>query len=590
LSRGARTWRRSSLKWSLANQHFLQHPLSAPIILVAAILTVYYPAVFSGIHSVDDTGIISLYSSSPDLAHILLPGSSYYYRPVLELSFWLDNYLWGMDPVAMHMENIALHCANSILVFMAACCLFRITGRQHGLLLPLLAALFFSLHPVNTEPVAWIAGRTDPLMSIFVLSSFYLLLRWFETGKIPFLVASAILMIAGMLTKETAFAAASVIFLLFLAWPESRLDRKTAVKLFFAVFLLGLFFLFILYLYRDSFAGSYGFARLLSFAGLDRGQGLWEGLAALGFYFRKMVAPLPLSFAITEISGFFGVAGVLLCCILVWSFYKDRRSGLLLLSAAFTLLPAIAVAYVHIAWTPFAERYLYLPLAFFTLWLLMTVSALFQSNFRMMCMLASLLLLFFSAVVLQRTILWGDKAAFIEDAIAKSPGFGSLYNEQGGLLLKQGRVEAAREAFNRAEMYNKRDSMRLLIKANQMIVLLAEKKYIGVRDSFFLLFRNKDEAPAEFLEILFKADSRRLYDLSGPARLQLAEDVIETLSILERKKSDPFWLYQSGRMAMELGDYQKAQDFFMKAYSKAPVDAHYREAVLIFMEKLGAAR
>ena len=85
------------------------------------ILAVYYPAMLSGIHTIDDPGIFSLYSTSPSLATILLPGNGYYYRPLIELSFWLDNRLWGMEPVAMHLENILLHCVNSLLVFLLAC-------------------------------------------------------------------------------------------------------------------------------------------------------------------------------------------------------------------------------------------------------------------------------------------------------------------------------------------------------------------------------------------------------------------------------------------------------------------------------------
>jgi len=56
--------------------------------------------------------------------------------------------------------------------------------------------------------------------------------------------------------------------------------------------------------------------------------------------------------------------------------------------------------------------------------------------------------------------------AFFEDAIKKSPGFGSLYNELGVLELQRGKVEEAEQHFIAAERLNRRESMRMLIKAN----------------------------------------------------------------------------------------------------------------------------
>lgn len=44
---------------------WLHNPLAAPVLLVAVIFAVYYPAMLSGIHPVDDPGIFALYSASP---------------------------------------------------------------------------------------------------------------------------------------------------------------------------------------------------------------------------------------------------------------------------------------------------------------------------------------------------------------------------------------------------------------------------------------------------------------------------------------------------------------------------------------------
>ena len=118
----------------------LHHPLLVPVLLVAVILAVYYPSMLSGLHTVDDPGIVSLYSASPPLSQILLPGNGYYYRPLVELSYWIDNRFWGMEPVVMHLETILLHCVNSFLVFLLARRMSRRDGDQVPLV-PLFAAL-----------------------------------------------------------------------------------------------------------------------------------------------------------------------------------------------------------------------------------------------------------------------------------------------------------------------------------------------------------------------------------------------------------------------------------------------------------------
>lgn len=58
----------------------------------------------------------------------------------------------------------------------------------------------------------------------------------------------------------------------------------------------------------------------------------------------------------------------------------------------------------------------------------------------------------------------------------------------------------------------------------------------------------------------------------------LANDLLETLGLLNLKRPDPFWLYRSGQIALIAGNSNEAADFFLKAYDAAPTDAHYKGA------------
>ena len=88
-----------------------------------------------------------------------------YYRPVAIASFMVDAARAGADPAAYHLTNTVLHAAVTCLVLLLA-----ITWGAPPLA-GLAAAIVFAVHPVNTQAVAWIAGRNDLLLAFFGLVS-----------------------------------------------------------------------------------------------------------------------------------------------------------------------------------------------------------------------------------------------------------------------------------------------------------------------------------------------------------------------------------------------------------------------------------
>jgi len=562
----------------------LLHPLFIPVLLVATILTVYYPAMLSGIHPIDDPGILSFYTASPLLSQILLPGNSYYYRPLVELSFWLDNLLWGMEPRAMHLESILLHSANSLLVFLLACKLTADTSKTR--LIPLLAALLFALHPLNVEAVAWIAGRTDPLLALFVLSASYFWLRWLDAPCWLDMAATLILFGAALLTKETALAFGAVIPLLAVARPGTATIRQRLTAVGGMALTALLFVIIALLLFR----GYSGLNKFVNGTGLQVGVGIKAALIAFGFYAKKLVFPFPLNFAIYEVSPVYGLAGVALIPYIWWGVCRHQLVGVLFISAAFFMLPAVLVAIKQVAWTPYAERYLYLPTAFCALGVSVSVSGGWNRQKNILLLAALCMALIFAVVSFQRASLWADKLAFFQDAVAKSPKFGSVYYSLGGILLQSGKTAQAEAAFAVADRLNQRDSMRYPIKAGIMGILIAKGEYSKARTCFFQIFSRKQSAPAYFLELLYKADGKRIHHLTAGDKMLLAEDLLETLDLLQQKQPDPFWLYQSGKYALLAEDKAKAVCFFRQAYTTAPPDAHYRGAALTYLHKLEDSR
>lgn len=570
---------------SLHLDNGLPYPQYVLLLLAAVIMAVYFPAISSGLQSIDDPGIVALFSSPPPLSDVLLPGRTYYYRPIIQLSYYLDSKLWGMEPSTMHLENILLHITNSLLVFLIA---RRITAHypERSPYIPVLAALLFALHPLNVEAISWISGRTDPLAAAFILSSCFFWLRWLDNPRWQYVSCTIILFALGVLTKETALAFLPVSLLMVLVWPGVSKKRRL-IAAGWIVASVAVAALLVAVVWKTG-VGSLG--RFLSYQSFDFGEWCRTALAAFGFYVKKLLLPLPLNFAITEVNPAYGLLGFLSIVLVAAAVVVRGMSALFFAASALMILPALLAATKQIAWTSFAERYMYMPTAFLCIGISCIIFSLSKKTVNILVPLGVLVIIVAGGVSYQRNVLWKDKRAFYQDAVAKSPGFGSVYNELGGVYLKDGQIAEAAEAFTSADRLNKRPSMRLTIKFNIMSTMIAQGRLVAARDYFFQLFGNKKEANVAFLELLYTADNKRLESLEKNEKVLLAHDLIETLVALYQKINDPFWLYRSGQIALEIGNDNEAADFFRAAYSAAPPDAHYKGAAKTYFLRLEAKK
>lgn len=79
------------------------------------------------------------------------------YTPLTRLSHMLDCQLFGLAPAGHHFTNVVLHIVAAVLLLLV---LWKCTG---DLWTSTGCALFFSIHPLRSESVAWIAERKDVL-------------------------------------------------------------------------------------------------------------------------------------------------------------------------------------------------------------------------------------------------------------------------------------------------------------------------------------------------------------------------------------------------------------------------------------------
>ena len=157
-----------------------------------------------------------------------------HYQPLTWLSHGFDFVLWGMDPRGYHLQNLLLHAATSVLVYLLLLDLLpraRALEKRRGTDLlrfaAAIGALLFAVHPLRVESVAWISERKDVLYLFFALPSLLFYLRAHPaTGarRRGAVAASLACFTLSMLSKAMVMTL-PVLLLLLDAYPLRRLAR-----------------------------------------------------------------------------------------------------------------------------------------------------------------------------------------------------------------------------------------------------------------------------------------------------------------------------------------------------------------------------
>jgi hypothetical protein len=93
-------------------------------------------------------------------------------RPIVNLSYAIDRAMWGAAPLGFHVTNVLLHMLNVVLLFHLA----RQFGK--GELAAFAGAALFAVHPMMTEAVGYISGRSEVLCATFFLLALMCGRRW----------------------------------------------------------------------------------------------------------------------------------------------------------------------------------------------------------------------------------------------------------------------------------------------------------------------------------------------------------------------------------------------------------------------------
>src|SRR5215831_2426598 len=112
-----------------------------------------------------------------------------HYQPLSWITFAVDYLIWGMNPLGYHLTNLVLHAANAALFYFLSLRLLSLALSMPSTSADLdlkvaagFAALFFAVHPLRVESVAWATERRDVLSGLFFLATLLCYLRFARGG------------------------------------------------------------------------------------------------------------------------------------------------------------------------------------------------------------------------------------------------------------------------------------------------------------------------------------------------------------------------------------------------------------------------
>ncbi len=408
---------------------------------------------------VDDRGVFQYLLNHRltfnDIFFVRNPGK--YYRPFLALTFLIDQKLWGETIFGYRLTSVVLHACNTLLVY--AIGMFLFNKNVHRDRISFAAALLFAVHPLAVESVAWISGRTDLLVAFWSLLAFYLYLSATEKNTIYTLPFSLACALAAALSKETGI----IVFILIIGWEVYYRKNFGLPKMEFAwIFALLLVSAGILYfvLRFNALATKDMSAEMLSARIFSGGLPTTDSFfASFGYYFKKFFIPFPLQFAVDSINVIrYLILGGIIIFLFVITLNKPSMAHyhFFYFWTLLGLLPAAAVSLTDIAWTPWAERYLYfslVPLSFISGLLFIRFINNCQNFSRKVAIVcAAIVLIIFAFSSVQRAHVWNDNLALAHDTFKKSPTFIPAAVQYACSLHEKGRRDEAEQQLHKAEL------------------------------------------------------------------------------------------------------------------------------------------
>lgn len=452
-----------------------------------------------------------------------------YWAPLTWLSLAVDYAVWGLNPVGYHLTNNILHALNSGLYFLISYNLLKryhtegtgpgIIGTGHMIACSLLAALFFGIHPMRVESVAWATERKDVLSVFFGLGALLAYLNYTKDnayqaslGRYRWYWVMLVLYLLSLLSKAMLITLPFV--LLVLDWyPLRRLNRNTIRRLLAEkIPLLALAVpASLITMQAMAVSGK-------TLAEINVMTRVLTAFKSIALYLRLLLVPVDISpvyfhpVSVT-LNLEYAVAIILVMTISIWSSVIAGRRPVYLaawLIFLITLFPVLGLT--QNGPQELAPRFTYFPAMALSLLAAIGIMSLLAriSGSRVKSVLAYIaacsLLTGYALLTVRDIGFWRDDVALWSRVIELQPHrFGRPYSQRATILSRQG------------------DYSRALADVSEALLIAERKRYQAVHEIYAQrarIFRNMKEYDRS------SADFRKAIELSGePNRTMYAAEL-----------------------------------------------------------------
>lgn len=407
------------------------------LILIITFIT-FFPSLNNGFNYDDDLYVINnRFIESPsayNFKKIFTSSFAGNYQPATIFSYLVEYQIFKLSPRGYHITNLALHLFNCCLVFW----LFYLLGRN--IPVALLTSIFFAIHPLRVESVAWISERKDLLYALFFLGALISYLYYLKKKKtLRFYYLTLLLFVLSLLSKPMAVTLPLVLLLFDYLVREKQNKINFLNKVPFII--LSMIFGVVAFLSQSA-------------SGAIRQESLYNALDkltnityAIIFYLHKLFIPLRLTCLYPFPDNAVKLSSVIFIILLLLSaalFIKKTRSKIFIHSSIFfliTILPVLQI--IPLGGTLVSDRYSYIPLLGLYYLGAYGFFVLYNSRTRYTRLIQISLIIILIATISTLSFLtrkqckvWKDGLTLWSDVLNKYPNFVTALNNRGYLFME----------------------------------------------------------------------------------------------------------------------------------------------------------
>ena len=510
------------------------------------------------------------------------------WMPLTWLSHMTDYQLYGSKPAGHHLTSLMIHVLNVLLLFLA---LRFLTGAFYR---SWLVAAIFALHPLNVEPVAFIACRKGLLAALFWLLAILVYTGYARHKSVGRYLLTVLCFFLGLTAKPMPVTL-PLVFLLLDYWPLNRFSTEKPMSLLAEKLpLLAISLVMgIVAVITQQEANALPTLSAIPFT--DRiGNALISYMVYLGRLFwpsgLAIFYPWPQSTA----WGKAAASGLLLLATTLVVIIRRKKQPFAFsgwLWFVITLLPVIGI--IPLGGHAMADRYAYIPgmgILFAAVWVAADIIK-HRPAGKWLAVLCVLCLLTALGLVSRRQLAyWQNSETVFRHALAVTTGNYAAHNNLARTLVEQGRIKEARPHLEQALAIHPEFPQA---HNNLGVLLAAEGRIAAALDHFARAVANRpDFAEAHYnLANALLADGhpdealthyQRVLDMD-PAYKHAAL-IYHRLGLIRLQKQKPTEAAESFRQALSLDPGQvEATEMLAGIYKSA---GRYDEAVDLYRRLL----